>query len=119
MTIDLTARLRKKPAILPTSTIPINDVLTMDGRRTAPHVRIFPPSSAPKVKSVKRAVEQFLETGESGRHSSRAILLRYIVAYCEANNIGYQLTRAVFDGRAAGYHIKRLYDVKLGAEVLP
>lgn len=95
--------------------MPINDLLKLDGRKVAPRTPIFRPfpSSPPKVNMVKIVIKQFLENGESGRHSENAILLRYIVAYCEQNNIGYVLTRVVFDGRAAGYHIKRLDDVKI------
>lgn len=106
---------RVKPEIRAGSTVPINEILSMDGRKTAPRVRIFRPfpSSPPKISMVKFTIKRFLANGESGRHSENAILLRYIVAYCEANNIGYVLTRVVFDGRAAGYHIKRLVDVSL------
>lgn len=104
----------EKPEIRTGSTVPINEILSMDGRKTAPNVRTLPLLLHPtKVKAVKYAVEQFLNKGESGRHSAGAVVLRYIVAYCEANNVGYVLTRVVFDGRAAGYHIKRLENVSL------
>lgn len=106
-------RIRREPAIRPSTTMPINEILKLDGRKAAPGVRIFRPfpSSPPKVNMVKLVIKEFLKKGESGRHSENAILLRYIVAYCEQNNIGYVLTRAVFDGRAAGYHIKRIEDM--------
>ena len=97
----------------PRPTATVVEMLKMDGRKAAPEPRIFRkfPASAPKIVAVKRAIYQFLSEGESGMHSSYGILLRYIVAYCEENNIGYQLTRAVLDGRAAGYSIKRIADL--------
>lgn len=101
---------RRPPAVTPASTLPINDILKMDGRKTAPRVRVFPPilNHSPKVSAVKRSIKMFLDTGESGGHSSNAILLRYIVAYCEQNTVGYVLERWVIDGRAMGYGIKRV-----------
>lgn len=100
-----------RPKVQTASTSPIDDILKLDGRKRAPRARTLPlPSQPPKVKSVKLAIEQFLKQGESGRHSSGAILLRYILAYCEAHNIGYVLQRWVVAGRPAGYYIKR-FDV--------
>ena len=101
--------IRSKPEITIASTIPINEILKMDGRKAAPRVCMWRPFpvSAPNVASVKRTIKEFIKNGESGFHSQYGVLLRYIVAYCEENGIGYQLTCSVYEGRTAGYYIMR------------
>lgn len=101
-------------SITPFSSVPINEILKLNGNKKAPRTRVFSlltVGQQPNVAAVRRAVKYFIEKGESGRHSERGILLRYIVAYCEANHIAYQLTRVTVAGRAAGYHIKRMGDL--------
>jgi hypothetical protein len=97
----------------PGVTAPINEILKLDGRYRAPMVDIFRYNpSPPSVKAVRDAIKHFIKEGQSGRHSPYAILLRYIVAYCEANNVSYQLTCGTYEGRKCGYFIKRMDDVQ-------
>lgn len=125
---DRTAQLRSSVVMTPKQksavatkrkpVAPIMDILDMDGRNVAPYPRIFkyndPP---PKVAMVRSVIVNFLAKGESGRHSAHGHLLRYVMAYCEANDIGYVLQRVTIGGKPAGYHIKRLEDIKpLGLE---
>jgi hypothetical protein len=55
--------------------------------------------------SVRNIVERFIETGESGRHSSNAGTIQYVIDYCEENNIPY---RVYYSPLGGGYALQRL-----------
>lgn len=105
---------KPKPST-PKSKEGILDALKMDGRKRMPRVSVFKfPSTPMNVATIRGAIARFEERGCSD-HSSRGGLLRYIMAYCEAKNIPYRLTRSVADGKPIGYHIERVGETKLDA----
>jgi len=89
----------------------VNEILKMDGRKRAPYIDPFPVirvQSQPNISSIKTTIAVFERTG-STNHSSNRLLLPYVIAYCEENNIPYQLSFAVSkEGKRAGYFIKKL-----------
>lgn len=109
------------PKVSNTGITKVNDILMMDGRKTAPpcnpfYALVIPPKIS--VATIRMVIINFIKTGESGHHSGNRILLRYIVAYCEENCIPYTLQASFTEeGQRTGYHIKRIEYLKpLGLE---
>lgn len=98
---------KKRPGIL--------EILTMDGRKKAPHPAILQPhpqAGTPNAATVKRVITQFEKTGHSG-HSGMGLLLPYIVAYCQAKGYSFRLTaQATVNERFIGYTVERIPNLK-------
>jgi hypothetical protein len=89
----------------------IADILKMDGRKIAPTPDVIFPTrrhllGKPKVSSVKMTVKMF-ESNSHSVHSGFRMLLPYVIAYCEENNISYTLQAGFKDGKCYGYFIKK------------
>lgn len=94
----------------------INDLLKGDGRKTVQAPAALGPLRSNKfsISSVRMTINAFMKQGGTN-HSGSRMMLGFVIDYCEANAISYEL-HATFttEGKRAGYWIKRVpnYDVK-------
>lgn len=91
----------------------IADILKMHGGKRAPAPmypwpKRFAVPSKVSVSTVRMVITAFEQSRQTG-HSAMALTLPYVIAYCEENNIPYQLSHLVSEeGRSAGYTIQRI-----------
>lgn len=93
----------------------ITELIAHDGRHTTEGRPVLAPihNSKVSISTVRKVIKEFMEKGQSC-HSANRLLLGFIIAYCEENEIGYRITAQAFDGKIRGYVIER-FDLPLNS----
>jgi hypothetical protein len=74
----------------------------------------------PTVSSVRIAIAHFeAQEGKSLGHSGSALLLPYVLAYCEARGWSYEMKCVFYQDRRIGYDLRRLNGPRDGIILSP